>query len=86
VISGAAVEVSCIVFHDECPGLGATLCSSELFVVVIVVVVVVVRSEGCVLFTSRRHDYVGVTNMGEVSMSGYLPHIVNSYFVDFALH
>jgi hypothetical protein len=52
----------------------------ELFVVVIVVVIV--QSEGCVLFRSRRRDHVGVTNMGEVSMGGYLPHIVTSTLVD----
>jgi hypothetical protein len=33
-MSGAADDVSCVVIHDECPGLGATLCGSELFVVV----------------------------------------------------
>jgi hypothetical protein len=81
VMAGDTVDVSCVVFHDECPGLGAMLCGSELFVVI--VVVVVVRSEGC-MFRSRRGDHVGVTNMGEVLMGGYLPHIVNSYFV--ALH
>jgi hypothetical protein len=41
---GDAVDVNCVIFHDECPGLGATLCGSELFVVVVVVVVVVVAA------------------------------------------
>jgi hypothetical protein len=35
-MSGTAADVSCVVFHDECPGLGATLCGDELFVVVVV--------------------------------------------------
>jgi hypothetical protein len=60
VMSGAADDVSCVVFHDECPGLGAMLCGVE------VVVAVAARTEGCVLFqiTSRRRDQVDVTNMG----------------------
>jgi hypothetical protein len=57
-MSGAAADVSCVIFHDECPGLSATLCGGELFVVV------VARTEGCVLFTSRCRVHVGVTNMG----------------------
>jgi hypothetical protein len=68
VMSGAADDVSCVVFHDECPGLGAKLCGVEL------VVAVVARTENCshhvdqklrvVSITSRRRDHVGVTNMG----------------------
>jgi hypothetical protein len=62
-MSGDAVDVSCVVFHDECSGLGATLCGGELFAVVVavvvVVVVVVVQSESCVFRSRRGHQYGG---------------------------
>jgi hypothetical protein len=69
-MSGAAVDVSCVIFHEKCPGLGATLYGGELFVVVVVVVavfaavVIIVRSEGCVLFTSSCRDHVEVQHYG----------------------
>jgi hypothetical protein len=88
VMSGAADDISCVVFHGECPGLGATLCGDELFVVVVFVfvaaAVVVARTECCVLFRSRHVVMItsGSPIGGEVSMGGgYLPHIINCSLV-----
>jgi hypothetical protein len=54
--------------------MGVTLCSGELLVVVVVVGVVIVIV--VVVITS------GSPIWGEVLMGGYLPHIINCYFVD----
>jgi hypothetical protein len=57
VMSDDGVDVSCVVFHDECPGQGATLCCGELLLLLL-------SSSSSYDQKVACSDHVEVTNMG----------------------